>query len=108
MALGASFHVGAWRPRPFLERVSRLECDRVEETLFCLGEHVREPNMKTKYLVLLREPFSSVCRTQTASAWSSCRMSKWPQNGRRAAVRLALTMGIHSVSVRVRMVRGRL
>ncbi len=69
---------------------------------------MREPNMKAKYLVLLKEPFSLDMPyadrqrvvvgsdEQVAAERSSRGRSGW-----------LLTMGIHSVSVPVSVVRGR-
>ena len=70
-------------------------------------KHVRVRNMKTNYLVLLKEPFSLdmpyvdrqrmvvVSDEQVTAERSSRGCSGW-----------ALDMGIHSVSVPVRVVRG--
>jgi hypothetical protein len=58
-----------------------------------LEKHVREPNMKAKYLVLLKEPFSLDMPYADRQPVVVCRMSKWPQNGRRAAAAVGLDNG---------------
>ena len=73
VALGASFHVGAWRPRPFLERVLRLECDRVEEILLGFWgacertEHEGEVPRPPKGTVQLGMPYADHQRVVVVS-----------------------------------------
>ena len=49
--------------------------------------------MKAKYLVLLKEPFSLDMPYADRQPVVVCRMSKWPQNGRRAAAAVGLDNG---------------